>query len=122
MCLLCWDARFSRVLVNVVFLLYLILLLVLVESTPPYTFAEDEDIEEEFKKLELEIVSANRVHPIPIPKTEAISAVRETEALESTEQVADALSKLKIVDNPVKATAGSSTAVNKTENLEVQFA
>ncbi|KAF3436620.1 hypothetical protein FNV43_RR23712 [Rhamnella rubrinervis] len=83
------------------------------ESTPPYTFADDEDIEEEFKKLGLEIESANRLHPIP--KTEAISAVGETEALESTEQLTDALSNLKIVDNPVRTAAGK-------ENLEVQTA
>lgn len=92
----------------------------IIESTPPYAFAEDEDIEEDFKKLELEIESANHLHPIP--KSEAISAVRETEALESTEQLTDSLSNLKIVDNLARTTARSSTAMNKRENLEVQAA
>ncbi|XP_048333796.2 uncharacterized protein LOC125423484 [Ziziphus jujuba] len=90
------------------------------ELNSPYSLAEDEDTEEEFRKLEQEIESAGHHHPIP--KAEAKSAVGETEALESSKQLTEALSNLKLEDNPVRTPASPSTSVNRTKNLKFQAA
>lgn len=92
----------------------------IVELNSPYSLAEDEDTEEEFRKLEQEIESAGHHHPIP--KAEAKSAVGETEALESSKQLTEALSNLKLEDNPVRTPASPSTSVNRTKNLKFQAA
>lgn len=62
----------------------------LLESTPLYTGVEDdeEDIEEEFKKLELEVSSENRREEVVVSETEA-------------ESLCDALSSLKIAAHDV---------------------
>ncbi|KAJ7977758.1 Charged multivesicular body protein 7 [Quillaja saponaria] len=62
----------------------------------PYADIEDDNVEEEFKKLELEVGNENA--PVPIPKTGSTSEERESEASEAT-LISEALSNLKLSDN-----------------------
>lgn len=93
-----------------------------IESTPLYSVTEDEEnIEEEFKKLELEIGCEN--HHEPILKTEINSAV-ETDTSKSAEALIDSLSNLKLVDDgQARIQAVQSTTVtvrnNKTKSPEL---
>lgn len=89
------------------------------ESTP-CTSVEDEDIEEEFKKLELEIGSGNPHRPSE--EVAAHSAAGETEALESAESLIDAFSNLKFADGPSSRAADGDIAAKKTKNLELEAA
>lgn len=92
------------------------------ESTPLYSVTEDEEnIEEEFKKLELEIGREN--HHEPILKTEINSAV-ETDTSKSAEALIDSLSNLKLVDDGqarIQAVQSTSVTVrnNKTKSPEL---
>lgn len=92
------------------------------ESTPLYSVTEDEEnIEEEFKKLELEIGREN--HHEPILKTEINSPV-ETDTSKSAEALIDSLSNLKLVDDGqarIQAVQSTSVTVrnNKTKSLEL---
>lgn len=65
------------------------------EQSPSYADLEEEDIEEEFKKLELTICKEAQV---PEPENASISA-EEKQALEATEFINHALSNLKLSDN-----------------------
>ncbi|PON43247.1 Snf7 family [Parasponia andersonii] len=86
------------------------------ESSPSYTSVEDEDIEEEFKKLELEIGSGNPRGPIP--QVVAHSAAGETEGFESAEALADAFSNLKFVDG----SSSQAVAAKETKKSELEAA
>lgn len=92
------------------------------ESTPPYTDVEDEDIDEEFKKLELEVGSGNL--QVPISQTGVDSTSGEVEALESPESLSDALSNLKLSDNSTRELASKSPLLamrqNKLKNLVLE--
>lgn len=91
------------------------------ESPPSYTFVDEEDIEEEFKKLELEIGSGNNAQP-PIPEGEAYAAATETEALDSTESLNEAFSNLKVADGMSSTAAGQNIPDKETKNLELEAA
>lgn len=91
------------------------------ESPSSYTFVDDEDIEEEFKKLELEIGSGNNAQP-PIPEGEAYAAATETEALDSTESLNEAFSNLKVTDGMSRTAAGQNIPYKETKNLELEAA
>ncbi|KAK7820515.1 charged multivesicular body protein 7 [Quercus suber] len=92
------------------------------ESTPSYTDVEDEDIEEEFNKLELEVGSGNL--QVPISQTGVDSTLGEVEALESPESLSDALSNLKLSDNSTRESASKSPMLamrqNKLKNLVLE--
>ena len=90
------------------------------DSASSYTFVEDEDIEEEFKDLELEIGGGD--HHRPVPNVEAQSESRETKALEFTDSPSDAFANLKVVDAPSSTTAGQDIAAKKTKILELEAA
>ncbi|XP_059659281.1 uncharacterized protein LOC132306083 isoform X2 [Cornus florida] len=70
------------------------------ESTPSYTRIEDEDIEDEFKNLELEVGSESFQDPISIVGLG--SSAGETEVPETTEMLGDALSNLKLADGTAR--------------------
>ncbi|XP_062084861.1 uncharacterized protein LOC133790988 isoform X3 [Humulus lupulus] len=91
------------------------------ESTPLYTSVEDEDIEEEFNKLELEIGSGEDPHR-PIPKVVAHSTVGETEGLESAESLTDLFSNLKVADDPSSSTVDGNIAAKETKTLVLEAA
>ncbi|KAM4086894.1 hypothetical protein ACJW30_10G136600 [Castanea mollissima] len=92
------------------------------ESTPSYADAEHEDIEEEFKKLELEVGSGNL--QVPISQTGVDGTVGEVEALESPESLSDTLSNLKLSDNSTRESASKSPMLamrqNKLKNLVLE--
>ncbi|KAI4301607.1 hypothetical protein L6164_034868 [Bauhinia variegata] len=66
------------------------------EQTPSYTDVEEEDIEEEFKKLELAVGKETQV-PTLVSQTTTSTEGKET--LEATEFINDALSNLKLSDD-----------------------
>ncbi|KAG8653364.1 uncharacterized protein LOC110615567 isoform X2 [Manihot esculenta] len=66
------------------------------ESTPSYAGIEDEDVEEEFKKLEFE-VGSDDLQP-SVPRIGVSSTSGETGNLVSTDSLSDALSNLKLRD------------------------
>lgn len=66
------------------------------EQSPPYADFEEEDIEEEFKKLELVIGEEAEV---PEPESKVASA-EEKQALEATEFINNAFSNLKLSNVP----------------------
>lgn len=92
-----------------------------IESTPSYTDVEDEDIEEEFKNLELEVGSENL--QVPTSQTGVDSAV-EVEALESADSLSDALSNLKLTGNTNRESASKNPMLamrqNKSKKLELE--
>ncbi|KAF4370222.1 uncharacterized protein LOC115714437 [Cannabis sativa] len=90
------------------------------ESTPLYTSVEDEDIEEEFSKLELEF-GGEDIHQ-PIPKVVANSTVEETEGSESTESLTDLFSNLKVADGSSSSAAYENVAAKETKTLELEAA
>ncbi|XVF22213.1 hypothetical protein REPUB_Repub12eG0154300 [Reevesia pubescens] len=80
-------------------------------ESAPYLGNDDEDIEEEFRKLELEVGNVNLKDPIPE------AGLNNT--AESSESLADALSNLKLVDAPAKESAIQNSALpakNKESN------
>lgn len=78
-----------------------------VESTPLYTDIDDEDIEEEFKKLELEFESGNP--QVTTPETEVAEAATQAEAQESAESLTAAFSSLGLKDGSAKGSAASDS-------------
>ncbi|XP_062178199.1 uncharacterized protein LOC133883036 [Alnus glutinosa] len=95
------------------------------ESTPSYTDdIEDEDIEEEFKKLELEVGSGNL--QVPSSKVGVDSAAGQAEALESAESLSAAMSNLKLTDNSPRESAIKNSMVpmrkNTSTNAELEAA
>uniref|UniRef100_A0A803NQ34 Charged multivesicular body protein 7 n=1 Tax=Cannabis sativa TaxID=3483 RepID=A0A803NQ34_CANSA len=89
------------------------------ESTPLYTSVEDEDIEEEFSKLELEFGSGEDIHQ---PKVVANSTVEEMEGSESTESLTDLFSNLKVGDGSSSSAAYGNVAAKETKTLELEAA
>ncbi|KAL6228165.1 hypothetical protein ACLB2K_002119 [Fragaria x ananassa] len=95
----------------------------IIESTPLYSVTDDEEnIEEEFRKLELDIGHEN--HHEPIVKTEVNNAV-ETES--SAEVLLDSLSNLKLSDDGqarIPAIQGTASTVrnNKTKTPDLATA
>ncbi|XP_034690778.1 uncharacterized protein LOC117918325 isoform X2 [Vitis riparia] len=80
----------------------------LAESDTSYVDIEDEDIEEEFRKLELEL--GNQNPHILVSQAGVDTAAGETEASESSKSLCDALSDLKLADNAARG----STILNST--------
>ncbi|XP_027351715.1 charged multivesicular body protein 7 isoform X1 [Abrus precatorius] len=91
------------------------------EQTPSYTDIEDEDIEEEFKELELAVGTEAQV---PAPE-KTISSAEGRTALEAAECISDALSSLKLSDGPA-GKPGVNRVVSEgdkiTKNLEMEAA
>uniref|UniRef100_A0A2N9G718 Charged multivesicular body protein 7 n=1 Tax=Fagus sylvatica TaxID=28930 RepID=A0A2N9G718_FAGSY len=91
------------------------------ESTPSYTDVEDEDIEEEFNNLELEVGSENL--QVSTSQMGVDSAV-EVEALESADSLSDALSNLKLTGNTNRESASKNPMLamrqNKSKKLELE--
>lgn len=86
-----------------------------VESTPSYTDdIEDEDIEEEFKKLELEVGSGNL--QVPGSKVGVDSAAGQAEASECAESLSAAMSNLKLTDNSTRESAIKNSMVAMRKN------
>lgn len=96
--------------------------MVLAASNPSSIYIEDEDIEEEFRKLELEL--GNQNPQTLVSRAGVDTAERGTMASESAESLCDALSDLKLADNaPRGSTNLNSTGsrrdyTSKTLNLE----
>ncbi|XP_044493257.1 charged multivesicular body protein 7 [Mangifera indica] len=87
------------------------------ESAPLDPEIDDEDIEEEFKKLQLEVESENS--RVLIPKTGLNEAARETLSSESTESLSAAFSSLGLGDGPARASAsGIQSSVEPFSNKE----
>lgn len=91
-----------------------------IEATPLYTGIEDEDIEEELKKLELEHESESP--QVLIPKTTATeTASSQKVALETAESLSKALSSLELADGVGKQvqtqSSPKSTVINLAESL-----
>ncbi|KAE8703610.1 SNF7 family protein, putative isoform 2 [Hibiscus syriacus] len=85
-----------------------------VEVSPPYLDMDDEDIEEEFRKLELEFGSEN------LKDLNPETGVSDTAG--SDQYLADALSNLKLVDAPAKGSATQNSglpAKNKESNSRI---
>ncbi|XP_022757712.1 charged multivesicular body protein 7 isoform X2 [Durio zibethinus] len=72
-------------------------------ESAPYLDVEDEDIEEEFGKLELEVGSENLKDLIPEAGLSGTAG--------SNESLADALSNLKLVDAPTKGSAIQNSGI-----------
>ena len=89
------------------------------EQTPSYADVEEEDIEEEFKKLELAVAEQ---HEVP---TAEITSVEGKEELEATDFINDALSNLKLSDGPVRKAEVrhvASTGDRELKNFEMEGA
>lgn len=85
------------------------------ESTLTYSGIEDEDIDEELKKLELEVTTEK--HEVSMPKSRVDSAAEETAATESTEALlSDALSNLRIVDEATEEFVTGDSVVPMRNN------
>ncbi|KAK7284504.1 hypothetical protein RJT34_19250 [Clitoria ternatea] len=85
------------------------------EQTPSYTDIEDEDIEEEFKKLEL---AAEKEAQVPAPD-DSISSIEGRTALQADELTNDAFSNLKLSDGP--AEPGITQVVSKGDKITKQL-
>ena len=83
------------------------------ESTPSYSGIDDEDIEEEFKKLELELESENP--QVTIPKTGYYEAAEETLASESAD-LSVAFSSLGLKDGPAEPSPTQNSVVPARNN------
>ncbi|KAK0583310.1 hypothetical protein LWI29_035600 [Acer saccharum] len=84
------------------------------ESTPSYSGIDDEDIEEEFKKLELELESENP--QVTIPKTGDNEAAEETLASESADLLSVAFSSLGLKDGPAEPSPTQNSVVPARNN------
>lgn len=84
------------------------------DQTPLYTDIEDEDIEEEFSKLE---VAVGREAQVPAPE-KAFTNAEGRAALEATEVLNDAFSNLKLSDGPASAGKLKNTKVVSEGNKE----
>lgn len=75
---------------------------------------DDEDIEEEFKKLEFEVGGED---------PHAHTAAEETEASTSIESLSDAVSKIELADKPSRTSVIKDASVRKNlERLELESA
>ncbi|KAK2649852.1 hypothetical protein Ddye_017341 [Dipteronia dyeriana] len=84
------------------------------ESTPSYSCIDDEDIEEEFKKLELELESENP--QLTIPETGDNEAAEETLASESADLLSVAFSSLGLKDGPAESSPTEDSMVPARNN------
>ncbi|KAL5539853.1 hypothetical protein UlMin_045474 [Ulmus minor] len=84
------------------------------ESAQSHTCVDEEDIKEEFKKLELEIGSENPQQTMP--KIEALGEAGEA----SPESLCDAFSNLNVVDGASRTRASQDTAAKKTKHLQLE--
>ena len=89
--------------------------MVLAESDPSYVDIEDEDIEEEFRKLELEL--GNQNPQILVSQAGVDTAAGETEASESSKSLCDALSDLKLADNATRGSTILNSTGSKRDNI-----
>ncbi|XP_038875996.1 uncharacterized protein LOC120068336 isoform X2 [Benincasa hispida] len=80
------------------------------DSAPSGSIPEDEDIEEEFKKLELEVTAGQNLDPSTSESVVNI-ATGETVATVSDDLLSDALSNLKLVEE-----TGNVTAIQKSNS------
>lgn len=87
----------------------------LAESDPSYVDIEDEDIEEEFRKLELELGNQNL--QILVSQAGVDTAAGETEASESSKSLCDALSDLKLADNATRGSTILNSTGSKRDNI-----
>lgn len=87
----------------------------LAESDPSYADIEDEDIEEEFRKLELEL--GNQNPQILVSQAGVDTAAGETEASESSKSLCDALSDLKLADNAARGSTILNSTGSKRDNI-----
>lgn len=87
----------------------------LAESDPSYADIEDEDIEEEFRKLELEL--GNQNPQILVSQAGVDTAAGETEASESSKSLCDALSDLKLADNAARGSTILDSTGSKRDNI-----
>lgn len=81
---------------------------------------EEEDIEEEFRKLELEIGSDNINQPLP--ETEVKKVAGETDDMMSPDSLVSSLSNLKLMEGSIRTHATQDSVVNKSESLELEAA
>ena len=91
------------------------------ESTPSYTSVDNEDIEEEFKKLELEIGCVSNSHQ-PNHEAEAHAAAAEATALDPAESLSEAFSNLKVMDILSSTAAVRDIAARGTKDLALERA
>lgn len=89
--------------------------MVLAESDPSSIDVEDEDIEEEFRKLELEL--GNQNPQILVSQAGVDTAAGETEVSESAKSLCDALSDLKLADNAAGGSAILNSTGSKRDNI-----
>ena len=79
----------------------------------PISGIEDEDIEEELEKLELELESEN----LQISKVEVGNTSGEMDALGSTDSLTDALSNLKLHDDSARESVSQKSPLpTRTKN------
>lgn len=79
----------------------------------PISGIEDEDIEEELEKLELELESEN----LQISKVEVGNTSGEMDTLESTDSLTDALSNLKLHKGSASESVGQKSPIpTRTKN------
>ncbi|XP_012083024.1 uncharacterized protein LOC105642715 isoform X2 [Jatropha curcas] len=86
------------------------------ESTPSYTGIEDEDIEEEFKKLEVEIGSENLQSHVPRIGVSSISGERDNWG--PSDSLSGAFSNLKLQDASARESMNQRTNESKNVTLE----
>ncbi|KAF2324985.1 hypothetical protein GH714_022089 [Hevea brasiliensis] len=90
------------------------------ESTPSYSGIEDEDVEEEFKKLEFEVGSEN-LQP-SVPGIGVCGTSGETDNLVSTDSLSDALSNLKLQDYSQSQVSVVATRTKGSKNPTLEAA
>lgn len=106
--------------------LYVLLkFVVLAASNPSSVDIQDEDIEEEFRKLELELGTQDK-HLLVVSQAGVDTGARESEASESAKSLCDALSGLKLSDNaatgPSILNSSGSNGENMSKNIELESA
>ncbi|KAL2345545.1 hypothetical protein Fmac_006830 [Flemingia macrophylla] len=90
----------------------------ILEKTPSYVDIDDEDIEEEFNKLELSVGKG-----VKVSAPEMMISAEERTALDAPEFISDAFSNLKLSDHPtVKpgVTQAASKGDKLTQKLEME--
>ena len=98
--------------------------MVLAASDPSSIYIEDEDIEEDFRKLELEL--GNQNPQMLVSQAGVDTAAGETEASESAKSLCDALSDLKLYDNAPRGSmvliSSGSRRDNTSKNPKLEAA
>lgn len=86
------------------------------ESTSSYTGIEDEDVEDEFKKLELELEVGSDSSQVCISKVGVKSVREEMEDQKIAESISDALSNLSLVDVAPMVSITQQDSTDSTRN------